>query len=141
MSSWVRPWTDGAHVIAPSQPSDGKFIPPTPTIRPHGRRPLDELARLQELIDTYTGKAELMELISASDSRNILVIGWKWLSGRYHVTLRTPRLGSTGSNATRTCGIGLVLRLCHVTIADSPSTAGTAGQPAPPPLRITPHHE
>jgi hypothetical protein len=31
--------------------------------------PLDELARLQELIDTYTGKAELIELISASDDR------------------------------------------------------------------------
>ena len=29
--------------------------------------PLDELARLQELVDTYTGKAELIELIGSSD--------------------------------------------------------------------------
>ena len=29
--------------------------------------PLDELARLQELVDAYTGKAELIELIGAND--------------------------------------------------------------------------
>ncbi len=29
--------------------------------------PLEEIARLQELIDDYTGKAELIELIGASE--------------------------------------------------------------------------
>ncbi len=29
--------------------------------------PLDELARLHELVDAYTGKAELIELIGAND--------------------------------------------------------------------------